>query len=133
MILFSYPRDVPALFQNTPWSPLTQKEDQSSSTWTRCDASVCFLYIVLYMFSLQCSSPLYLPFIYTSLQVSHTRPEEITFRIHQKLNVGVLQPAAVSVYEHNDGQHSNRETLRNKMHAGSVCDTQTHTCEIWQG
>ncbi|KAM8771712.1 complement C3-like isoform 2-T2 [Acanthopagrus schlegelii] len=41
-------------------------------------------------------------------KVSHTRPEEITFRIHQKLNVGVLQPAAVSVYEHNDGQHSNQ-------------------------
>uniref|UniRef100_A0A671XQF0 Complement C3-like n=1 Tax=Sparus aurata TaxID=8175 RepID=A0A671XQF0_SPAAU len=50
-------------------------------------------------------------------KVSHTRPEEITFRIHQKLNVGVLQPAAVSVYEHNDGRHSNRETLRNKTHA----------------
>uniref|UniRef100_A0A8D3CHU6 NTR domain-containing protein n=1 Tax=Scophthalmus maximus TaxID=52904 RepID=A0A8D3CHU6_SCOMX len=32
-------------------------------------------------------------------KVSHTRPEEITFRIHQKLKVGVLQPAAVSVYE----------------------------------
>uniref|UniRef100_A0A671XQY5 Complement C3-like n=1 Tax=Sparus aurata TaxID=8175 RepID=A0A671XQY5_SPAAU len=38
-------------------------------------------------------------------KVSHTRPEEITFRIHQKLNVGVLQPAAVSVYEHNDETH----------------------------
>ncbi|XP_076583459.1 complement C3-like [Chaetodon auriga] len=38
--------------------------------------------------------------------VSHTRPEEITFRIHQKLKVGVLQPAAVSVYEHNR-QYSN--------------------------
>uniref|UniRef100_A0A8C9X3R3 Complement C3-like n=1 Tax=Sander lucioperca TaxID=283035 RepID=A0A8C9X3R3_SANLU len=33
-------------------------------------------------------------------KVSHTRPEEITFRIHQKLKVGVLQPAAVSVYEY---------------------------------
>uniref|UniRef100_A0A4W6DV11 Complement component c3a, duplicate 5 n=1 Tax=Lates calcarifer TaxID=8187 RepID=A0A4W6DV11_LATCA len=35
-------------------------------------------------------------------KVSHTRPEEITFRIHQKLKVGVLQPAAVSVYEYNN-------------------------------
>ncbi|KAF0023436.1 hypothetical protein F2P81_024066 [Scophthalmus maximus] len=34
--------------------------------------------------------------------VSQTRPEEITFRIHQKLKVGVLQPAAVSVYEYYD-------------------------------
>lgn len=35
-------------------------------------------------------------------QVSHRQPEEITFRIHQKLKSGVFQPAAVSVYEHND-------------------------------
>ncbi|XP_067438879.1 complement C3-like [Thunnus thynnus] len=33
-------------------------------------------------------------------KVSHERPEEIAFRIHQKLKVGVLQPAAVSVYEY---------------------------------
>uniref|UniRef100_A0A8D0CN60 Uncharacterized protein n=1 Tax=Sander lucioperca TaxID=283035 RepID=A0A8D0CN60_SANLU len=38
-------------------------------------------------------------------KVSHTRPEEITFRIHQKLKVGVLQPAAVSVYEYYDRTH----------------------------
>ncbi|XP_073327884.1 complement C3-like isoform X4 [Pagrus major] len=35
-------------------------------------------------------------------KVSHTRPEEITFRIHQTFKVGVLQPAAVSVYEYYD-------------------------------
>ncbi|KAF3687374.1 Complement C3 Complement C3 beta chain Complement C3 alpha chain [Channa argus] len=35
-------------------------------------------------------------------KVSHTRPEEITFRVHQKLKVGVLQPAVVSVYEYYD-------------------------------
>uniref|UniRef100_A0A3Q2ZVH3 Complement C3-like n=1 Tax=Kryptolebias marmoratus TaxID=37003 RepID=A0A3Q2ZVH3_KRYMA len=35
-------------------------------------------------------------------KVSHQRPEEIAFRIHQKLKVGVLQPAAVSVYEYYD-------------------------------
>uniref|UniRef100_A0A672G1T4 Complement component c3a, duplicate 5 n=1 Tax=Salarias fasciatus TaxID=181472 RepID=A0A672G1T4_SALFA len=33
-------------------------------------------------------------------KVSHTRPEEISFRIRQTLKVGVLQPAAVSVYEY---------------------------------
>ncbi|XP_028449045.1 complement C3 [Perca flavescens] len=41
-------------------------------------------------------------------KVSHTQPEEITFRIHQKLKVGVLQPAAVSVYEYNNHQSSNQ-------------------------
>nr|ADU33222.1 complement component c3 [Epinephelus coioides] len=38
-------------------------------------------------------------------KVSHTRPEEISFRISQKLKVGVLQPAAVSVYEYYDQSH----------------------------
>ncbi|XP_042256198.1 complement C3-like [Thunnus maccoyii] len=33
-------------------------------------------------------------------KVSQEHPEEIAFRIHQKLRVGVLQPAAVSVYEY---------------------------------
>ncbi|XP_047199325.1 complement C3-like [Hippoglossus stenolepis] len=38
-------------------------------------------------------------------KVSHTRPEEITFRIHQTMKVGVLQPATVSVYEYYDQRH----------------------------
>uniref|UniRef100_A0A7N8XUY0 Complement C3 n=1 Tax=Mastacembelus armatus TaxID=205130 RepID=A0A7N8XUY0_9TELE len=38
-------------------------------------------------------------------KVSHTRPEEITFRIHQTMKVAVLQPAAVSVYEYYDQTH----------------------------
>ncbi|XP_073325595.1 LOW QUALITY PROTEIN: uncharacterized protein [Pagrus major] len=54
----------------------------------------------VYLFSLPCSFLFISPFLYTSLQVSHTRPEEITFRIHQTFKVGVLQPAAVSVYEY---------------------------------
>ncbi|XP_035993186.1 complement C3 [Fundulus heteroclitus] len=33
-------------------------------------------------------------------KVSHTRTEEISFRVHQTMKVGVLQPAAVSVYEY---------------------------------
>ncbi|XP_008315469.1 complement C3-like [Cynoglossus semilaevis] len=35
-------------------------------------------------------------------KVSHTTPEEIVFRIHQTMKVGVLQPATVSVYEYYD-------------------------------
>ncbi|KAM6939509.1 complement C3-like [Xenentodon cancila] len=35
-------------------------------------------------------------------KVSHTRFEVISFRIHQTMKVGVLQPAAVSVYEYYD-------------------------------
>uniref|UniRef100_A0A672IQ14 Complement component c3a, duplicate 5 n=1 Tax=Salarias fasciatus TaxID=181472 RepID=A0A672IQ14_SALFA len=35
-------------------------------------------------------------------KVSHTRPEEISFRIRQTLKVGVLQPTTVSVYEYYD-------------------------------
>ncbi|XP_045902912.1 complement C3-like [Micropterus dolomieu] len=38
-------------------------------------------------------------------KVSHTRPEEISFRVHQKMKVGVLQPAAVSVYEYYERKH----------------------------
>ncbi|XP_027873419.1 complement C3-like isoform X1 [Xiphophorus couchianus] len=41
-------------------------------------------------------------------KVSHTKPEEIIFRIHQKQVVGVLQPAAVSVYEHDSPQYETR-------------------------
>ncbi|XP_026216238.1 complement C3-like [Anabas testudineus] len=40
--------------------------------------------------------------------VSHRRSEEIAFRIHQTLKVGVLQPAAVTVYEYYDHQHNNQ-------------------------
>uniref|UniRef100_A0A671XRH2 NTR domain-containing protein n=1 Tax=Sparus aurata TaxID=8175 RepID=A0A671XRH2_SPAAU len=41
-------------------------------------------------------------------KVSHTEPEEIAFKIHQKMAVGVLQPAAVSIYEYYDHQHNNQ-------------------------
>ncbi|XP_037546422.1 complement C3-like [Nematolebias whitei] len=37
-------------------------------------------------------------------RVSHIRPEEVAFRIHQTFKVGVLQPAAVSVYEYYEKQ-----------------------------
>lgn len=45
-------------------------------------------------------------------KVSHTKPEEIIFRIHQKQVVGVLQPAAVSVYEHDSPQYGNYHTWK---------------------
>ncbi|XP_019117290.2 complement C3-like isoform X2 [Larimichthys crocea] len=45
-------------------------------------------------------------------KVSHTRPEEITFRVHQKLKVGVLQPAPVSVYEHNYQQNNQTQCMK---------------------
>uniref|UniRef100_A0A3B5BCL7 NTR domain-containing protein n=1 Tax=Stegastes partitus TaxID=144197 RepID=A0A3B5BCL7_9TELE len=44
--------------------------------------------------------------------VSHTHPEEITFRIHQKLKVGVLQPAAVSVYEYTGSQYRSTHCMK---------------------
>ncbi|KAF3687377.1 Complement C3 Complement C3 beta chain Complement C3 alpha chain [Channa argus] len=44
--------------------------------------------------------------------VSHTRPEEITFRIHQKLKVGVLQPAAVSVYEYDNQYRTQSQCVK---------------------
>ncbi|XP_067353923.1 complement C3-like isoform X4 [Channa argus] len=45
-------------------------------------------------------------------KVSHTRPEEITFRIHQKLKVGVLQPAAVSVYEYDNQYRTQSQCVK---------------------
>ncbi|XP_041838070.1 complement C3-like [Melanotaenia boesemani] len=37
--------------------------------------------------------------------VTNTRPEEVAFRIEQTMKVGVLQPAAVSVYEYYNRKH----------------------------
>uniref|UniRef100_A0A7N8XQP4 Complement C3-like n=1 Tax=Mastacembelus armatus TaxID=205130 RepID=A0A7N8XQP4_9TELE len=40
-------------------------------------------------------------------RVSNKRPEEIAFKVNQKLKVGIIQPAAVTVYEYYDHQHNN--------------------------
>ncbi|KAE8300817.1 Complement C3 Complement C3 beta chain Complement C3 alpha chain [Larimichthys crocea] len=62
-------------------------------------------------------------------KVSHTRPEEITFRVHQKLKVGVLQPAPVSVYEHNYQQNNQNCSMQKKGNISNdertamVCET----------
>uniref|UniRef100_A0A3P8SQA6 NTR domain-containing protein n=1 Tax=Amphiprion percula TaxID=161767 RepID=A0A3P8SQA6_AMPPE len=37
-------------------------------------------------------------------KISNVRSEEISFRIHQDMKVGILQPAAVSVYEYNNSK-----------------------------
>uniref|UniRef100_A0A4W6G9G6 Anaphylatoxin-like domain-containing protein n=1 Tax=Lates calcarifer TaxID=8187 RepID=A0A4W6G9G6_LATCA len=40
-------------------------------------------------------------------KVSNKQADQVAFRIHQKLKVGILQPAAVSVYEYYDHQDNN--------------------------
>ena len=69
-----------------------------------------------------------------SPQVSHTRPEEITFRIIQKMKVGVLQPATVSVYEYYDRKpqthtewHSVEHTLQKMSY--QVFNVDFHWCK----
>ncbi|XP_076583460.1 complement C3-like [Chaetodon auriga] len=63
-------------------------------------------------------------------KVSHTRPEEITFRIHQKLKVGVLQPAAVSVYEYYEQTHCVKfyHPERTAGHLMRLCRNDECTC-----
>ncbi|TWW59519.1 Complement C3 [Takifugu flavidus] len=64
-------------------------------------------------------------------KVSHRKPEEITFRIHQKLKVGVLQPAAVSVYEYYDQNCSLQQKgkISNHVRTEKSCET-TATSKI---
>uniref|UniRef100_A0A3B3VPK9 Complement C3-like n=1 Tax=Poecilia latipinna TaxID=48699 RepID=A0A3B3VPK9_9TELE len=38
-------------------------------------------------------------------KISHTQQEEISFRIHQEMKTGILQPAAVKVYEYYNRNH----------------------------
>ncbi|XP_053187520.1 complement C3-like isoform X2 [Scomber japonicus] len=63
-------------------------------------------------------------------KVSHKRPEEITFRIHQKLKVGVLQPAAVSVYEYNNQTHCVKFYHPERIHGEilRLCTNDECTC-----
>ncbi|XP_074529771.1 complement C3-like [Halichoeres trimaculatus] len=66
-------------------------------------------------------------------KVSHTQPEVIRFRIHQKFKVGVLQPAAVSVYEYYDQTkcvkfyHPERDTGQ-ALCVGDVCICDEGSC-----
>ncbi|KAM8771718.1 complement C3-like isoform 3-T4 [Acanthopagrus schlegelii] len=55
-------------------------------------------------------------------KVSHTQKEEITFKIHQKFKIGVLQPAAVSVYEYYDRSGSCGRQLTQTTHPNTVED-----------
>uniref|UniRef100_A0A3B3UHI5 Complement C3-like n=1 Tax=Poecilia latipinna TaxID=48699 RepID=A0A3B3UHI5_9TELE len=43
---------------------------------------------------------IYLCLVHFLCQISHTQQEEISFRIHQEMKTGILQPAAVKVYEY---------------------------------
>ncbi|XP_068178625.1 complement C3-like [Antennarius striatus] len=63
-------------------------------------------------------------------KVSHTRKEEISFRIHQQLKVGVLQPAAVSVYEYYDQTHCVKfyHPERTAGHLMRLCTNDECTC-----
>uniref|UniRef100_A0A3Q4C054 Complement component c3a, duplicate 5 n=1 Tax=Mola mola TaxID=94237 RepID=A0A3Q4C054_MOLML len=63
-------------------------------------------------------------------KVSHIRPDEITFRIHQKMKVGLLQPAAVSVYEYYDQKHCVKfyHPKRTAGHLLRLCRNEECTC-----
>ncbi|KAG8015207.1 Complement C3 [Nibea albiflora] len=63
------------------------------------------------------------------IKVSHTQPEEIVFRIHQKQKVGVLQPAAVSVYEYYNHQHNIQNCSMQKMEKINNRDRTAKACE----
>ncbi|KAM9856754.1 complement C3-like [Aulostomus maculatus] len=70
-------------------------------------------------------------------KVSHVRTEEIAFRIHQSLKVGVLQPAAVSVYEYYDETpcvkfyHPEREAGQLlKLCRGNECTCAEENCSM---
>ncbi|KAF1388632.1 hypothetical protein PFLUV_G00092310 [Perca fluviatilis] len=58
-------------------------------------------------------------------KVSHTRPEEISFRIHQEMEVGFTQPAAVSIYEYYDQNCSmqNKEKITNEERTAKICES----------
>ncbi|XP_014849656.1 PREDICTED: complement C3-like [Poecilia mexicana] len=70
-------------------------------------------------------------------RVSNTQPEMISFRIHQEVKVGMLQPAAVSIYEYYDRKpckkfyRPGRETgeLLSLCH-GHVCGCAEENCSM---
>uniref|UniRef100_A0A671XKJ9 Anaphylatoxin-like domain-containing protein n=1 Tax=Sparus aurata TaxID=8175 RepID=A0A671XKJ9_SPAAU len=70
-------------------------------------------------------------------KVSHTEPEEIAFKIHQKMAVGVLQPAAVSIYEYYDHQHNNQTPCVKFYHPerreGKLLKLCTNECTCAEG
>ncbi|PWA14974.1 hypothetical protein CCH79_00014289 [Gambusia affinis] len=67
-------------------------------------------------------------------KVSHTQPEEISFRIHQRLKFAVSQPAAVSVYEYYDQApcvkfyHPERQNM--KLCKNDECICVEETCNM---
>ncbi|XP_028256880.1 complement C3-like isoform X2 [Parambassis ranga] len=70
-------------------------------------------------------------------KISNSQTEEITFKLHQEMKVGILQPAAVSVYEYNNKRHcvkyyhperDSAELLR--LCSGDVCICAEENCTI---
>ncbi|KAG7223750.1 hypothetical protein INR49_026432 [Caranx melampygus] len=61
---------------------------------------------------------------------SHTQTEEVAFRIRQTLKVGVLQPAAVSIYEYYDQKHCVKfyHPERRAGHLMRLCRNDECTC-----
>ncbi|KAM4584754.1 complement C3-like [Odontesthes bonariensis] len=57
-------------------------------------------------------------------KISNIQPVEISFRIHQEMKVGILQPAAVSVYEYSDKNCSNqiKEKVSNDERTAKSCE-----------
>ncbi|RVE75826.1 hypothetical protein OJAV_G00002700 [Oryzias javanicus] len=64
-------------------------------------------------------------------KVSHTRPDEISFRLQQTMQVGVLQPAAVSVYEYYEQNCSMQKSgqISNDERTPKICES-TETSKI---
>ncbi|RVE75820.1 hypothetical protein OJAV_G00002540 [Oryzias javanicus] len=70
-------------------------------------------------------------------KVSHTQPEEISFRLQETMPVGVLQPAAVSVYEYYEQTscvkfyHPEREAGHlMQLCRGDVCTCAEENCSM---
>nr|QNA47551.1 complement C3-like protein [Amphiprion clarkii] len=63
-------------------------------------------------------------------KISNVRSEEISFRIHQDMKVGILQPAAVSVYEYNNKKHCMKfyHPERKQGELPKLCTAKACTC-----
>uniref|UniRef100_A0A3P8SUA9 Complement component c3a, duplicate 5 n=1 Tax=Amphiprion percula TaxID=161767 RepID=A0A3P8SUA9_AMPPE len=63
-------------------------------------------------------------------KISNVRSEEISFRIHQDMKVGILQPAAVSVYEYNNKKHCVKFYHPERRHGEflKLCTAKECTC-----
>lgn len=71
-------------------------------------------------------------------KVSHTRPDTIAFKIHKMMDVGLLQPAAVTVYEYYDNENRCVQFYHpekpggslNRLCHGDVCKCAEESCSV---